>query len=341
MDGFSYSFGRAPSPGGDGANVAYLARTPSGGNSFTTSASTCTYTSSVFSTEEDSYDSRIKEIEQYYIKTLLNEDENKDDYRNHDSFLSDHSKVPVSYYQHLNDFKPRETAQQQQQWQWQQQLQQQQQWQQLQQQQQQQQAQLQAELQKQNQLQTTYSNATGGTESAISKPKNKKNILEVEINHNLRPVEDPLPLTTENLQRLTISGCNQQRSVSRADSQSLSQGYPGIHKTTQPAQQPQLNKELYKTELCESFTTKGSCRYGNKCQFAHGLHELKFKPKSNNYRTKPCVNWTKNGYCPYGKRCCFKHGNDEDIQLQAGHSDKFASRKNLHANVKALQKITW
>lgn len=27
---------------------------------------------------------------------------------------------------------------------------------------------------------------------------------------------------------------------------------------------------LYKTELCRSFEEKGECRYGDKCQFAHG-----------------------------------------------------------------------
>lgn len=30
---------------------------------------------------------------------------------------------------------------------------------------------------------------------------------------------------------------------------------------------------LYKTELCRSFEETGSCRYGNKCQFAHGEPE--------------------------------------------------------------------
>ena len=32
---------------------------------------------------------------------------------------------------------------------------------------------------------------------------------------------------------------------------------------------------LYKTELCRSWEEKGSCRYGGKCQFAHGEEELR------------------------------------------------------------------
>ena len=32
---------------------------------------------------------------------------------------------------------------------------------------------------------------------------------------------------------------------------------------------------LYKTELCRSWEEKGTCRYGPKCQFAHGEEELR------------------------------------------------------------------
>lgn len=52
---------------------------------------------------------------------------------------------------------------------------------------------------------------------------------------------------------------------------------PKVKEHQQQQQQQQINKGLYKTELCETFTTKGFCKYGNKCQFAHGLQELKLK----------------------------------------------------------------
>jgi hypothetical protein len=43
---------------------------------------------------------------------------------------------------------------------------------------------------------------------------------------------------------------------------------------------------LYKTELCRSWEEKGTCRYGPKCQFAHGDDEVKRvqrHPKVSNY----------------------------------------------------------
>uniref|UniRef100_A0A6C0AX98 C3H1-type domain-containing protein n=1 Tax=viral metagenome TaxID=1070528 RepID=A0A6C0AX98_9ZZZZ len=33
--------------------------------------------------------------------------------------------------------------------------------------------------------------------------------------------------------------------------------------------------QKYKTVLCKTFEKTGSCPYGNKCQFAHGIHELR------------------------------------------------------------------
>jgi hypothetical protein len=45
---------------------------------------------------------------------------------------------------------------------------------------------------------------------------------------------------------------------------------------------------LYKTELCRSWEEKGSCRYGNKCQFAHGEEELRKVPRHPKYKTEIC-----------------------------------------------------
>lgn len=57
-------------------------------------------------------------------------------------------------------------------------------------------------------------------------------------------------------------------------------GIPGNVPGVVPGQQggPSANNRktsLYKTELCRSWEEKGSCRYGPKCQFAHGEEELK------------------------------------------------------------------
>ncbi|GAV27043.1 hypothetical protein PMKS-000504 [Pichia membranifaciens] len=79
----------------------------------------------------------------------------------------------------------------------------------------------------------------------------------------------------------------------------------------------QLNKSksdrlLFKTELCATFQKTGFCPYNDKCQFAHGLDELKSAPKSRKWKTKMCKNWTEKGHCRYGKRCCYKHGENDD-----------------------------
>ncbi len=35
--------------------------------------------------------------------------------------------------------------------------------------------------------------------------------------------------------------------------------------------------EVYKTILCKSWLKFGSCKYGKRCQFAHGLNEIRSK----------------------------------------------------------------
>jgi hypothetical protein len=45
---------------------------------------------------------------------------------------------------------------------------------------------------------------------------------------------------------------------------------------------------LYKTELCRSWEEKGTCRYGTKCQFAHGQDELRNVQRHPKYKTEIC-----------------------------------------------------
>ncbi|CCK68179.1 putative mRNA-binding protein CTH1 KNAG_0A05120 [Huiozyma naganishii CBS 8797] len=269
--------------------------------------------SSVFSHENDELDciSQIKDIEEYYLKTLLSDD-NDDD-----------GGVLLS---------------------------------------------------KQLQQQQAIASHTRATTSVDPFQPRQAERLEVAINANFYPHNLMLPLTTENLQKLTLapaSAATTTTTVTTPQSPETvtkrkrhhSQGSSCAihhHHPQQQQQQQQVNKQLYKTELCESFTTKGFCKYGNKCQFAHGLHELNFKTFTNNFRTKPCNNWQKLGYCPYGKRCRFKHGDNRDIQIYVKAGTYLASEgeaeaegepalreqtvhrpKNLNANVKRLQRITW
>ncbi|XP_020104341.1 mRNA decay activator protein ZFP36-like [Ananas comosus] len=38
---------------------------------------------------------------------------------------------------------------------------------------------------------------------------------------------------------------------------------------------PGSSSSLYKTEICRTWENAGTCRYGSKCQFAHGKEELR------------------------------------------------------------------
>jgi len=70
----------------------------------------------------------------------------------------------------------------------------------------------------------------------------------------------------------------------------------------------ELTKQnLYKTELCKSWIDGGSCRYGEKCQFAHGPEELRPIYRHPKYKTEICKTFSTYGTCPYGKRCRFVH----------------------------------
>jgi hypothetical protein len=64
----------------------------------------------------------------------------------------------------------------------------------------------------------------------------------------------------------------------------------------------------FKTEVCRNFKEKGTCLYGDLCQFAHGKHELRSDVvRHNKYKTKLCQKYWIAGYCAYGPRCNFIH----------------------------------
>lgn len=57
-----------------------------------------------------------------------------------------------------------------------------------------------------------------------------------------------------------------------------SSNYGGVDSSPSSSNGPSANNRklgLYKTELCRSWEEKGTCRYGPKCQFAHGEDEIR------------------------------------------------------------------
>jgi len=71
----------------------------------------------------------------------------------------------------------------------------------------------------------------------------------------------------------------------------------------------------FKTEVCRNFKEKGTCLYGELCQFAHGKHELRRDvARHAKYKTKLCQKYWIAGYCAYGPRCNFIH---QEIEREA------------------------
>lgn len=74
----------------------------------------------------------------------------------------------------------------------------------------------------------------------------------------------------------------------------------------------QLN-DRYKTELCRPFTEEGQCKYGSKCQYAHGTHELRPTFRHMKHKTKLCHKFHSTGFCNYGSRCTYIHNEEDDM----------------------------
>lgn len=86
----------------------------------------------------------------------------------------------------------------------------------------------------------------------------------------------------------------------------------------------QQNANRYKTELCRSFQENGICKYGEKCQFAHGYTEMRNMVRHPKYKTELCRTFHATGYCPYGPRCHFVHDTNE--------SGKQSNKENVKSN---------
>ncbi|MFT7809734.1 zinc finger protein 36, C3H1 type-like 2 [Arapaima gigas] len=78
---------------------------------------------------------------------------------------------------------------------------------------------------------------------------------------------------------------------------------------------PWLCSTRYKTELCTRYAETSSCKYAERCQFAHGLHELRVPSCHPKYKTELCRTYHAAGYCVYGARCLFVHGPEEQRQV--------------------------
>jgi len=69
----------------------------------------------------------------------------------------------------------------------------------------------------------------------------------------------------------------------------------------------ETKQNLFKTEMCKNWRETGMCRYGPKCQFAHGNTELRSVVRHPKYKTEICRSYHTTGICDYGTRCRFVH----------------------------------
>ncbi|XP_011035122.1 PREDICTED: zinc finger CCCH domain-containing protein 14-like isoform X2 [Populus euphratica] len=79
-----------------------------------------------------------------------------------------------------------------------------------------------------------------------------------------------------------------------------------------------FNQGMWKTELCNKWQETGTCPYGNHCQFAHGIGELRPVIRHPRYKTQACRMVLAGGVCPYGHRCHFRHSLTDQDRLLLG-----------------------
>ncbi|XP_075896637.1 cysteine three histidine 1 [Nelusetta ayraudi] len=82
---------------------------------------------------------------------------------------------------------------------------------------------------------------------------------------------------------------------------------------------PWVCSTRYKTQLCTSYSASGLCKYAERCQFAHGLHELHVPFHHPKYKTELCRSYHASGHCYYGSRCLFVHNPTEQRPAQHQH----------------------
>ncbi|KAI4325431.1 hypothetical protein MLD38_030832 [Melastoma candidum] len=89
----------------------------------------------------------------------------------------------------------------------------------------------------------------------------------------------------------------------------------GGKKEEAPVELEVYNQGMFKTELCNKWQETGACPYGDHCQFAHGIKELRPVIRHPRYKTEVCRMVLAGNVCPYGHRCHFRHSLTEQEKL--------------------------
>lgn len=103
-----------------------------------------------------------------------------------------------------------------------------------------------------------------------------------------------------------------------------------------------LDPEKYKTELCRSFQVHGSCKYSFRCNYAHGLGQLKSPSRHGKYKTRNCQSYHRTGFCRYGARCSFIHDPEEGVLRCSIANKEVLEALHYHPEDESrIANITW
>uniref|UniRef100_A0A671MEF7 mRNA decay activator protein ZFP36 n=1 Tax=Sinocyclocheilus anshuiensis TaxID=1608454 RepID=A0A671MEF7_9TELE len=147
----------------------------------------------------------------------------------------------------------------------------------------------------------------------LYKQEKSLNINAIHINSMLDKKAVGAPVTTSSSSSSSNS-CNssmKENAIMNKENKFRDRAYSESAQQLQQKPGSQINSTRYKTELCRPFEENGACKYGEKCQFAHGYHELRSLSRHPKYKTEPCRTFHTIGFCPYGPRCHFIHNADE------------------------------
>ncbi|KAK9272144.1 hypothetical protein L1049_002515 [Liquidambar formosana] len=94
---------------------------------------------------------------------------------------------------------------------------------------------------------------------------------------------------------------------------------PGVRREEEALEFEVYNQGMLKTELCNKWQETGTCPYGENCQFAHGIKELRPIIRHPRYKTEVCRMVLGGDSCPYGHRCHFRHALTDQERLPGRH----------------------
>uniref|UniRef100_A0A182WFV6 C3H1-type domain-containing protein n=1 Tax=Anopheles minimus TaxID=112268 RepID=A0A182WFV6_9DIPT len=141
------------------------------------------------------------------------------------------------------------------------------------------------------------------------------NLLEMIAINGLKLPQDISFCSAGNNSANSISSSNGNNSnnqhAATSNTTSSSSGHRKLERTQSEPLPQQVNTSRYKTELCRPYEEAGECKYGDKCQFAHGMQELRNLQRHPKYKTELCRTFHSVGFCPYGPRCHFVHNAEE------------------------------